>query len=210
MRELDEDGRVIRGVVDGLDVTTPCGWCGASWGRHKVTSYGACPDESGRHFVAGTTTVKRRLMDQFTHYVQGPDGQVQPVMTKDGEAMARRLTEQLLTPKRGGAMHVSERVEELKNFNVDRLSVEEMVYLAVEAQRLREGFEARAMPAPEWLMDQIRTLNVEIDRRKRDDLEKRLKELKSADAADMTASERREARRLERERIEKELAGQTA
>jgi hypothetical protein len=106
-------------------------------------------------------------------------------------------------------MYVSERIEELKSFNVDRLSSEEMIFLETDAQRLRAAYEQRAVPAPEWLTDQIHTLNVEIDRRKRDDLEKRKKELLAANAADMTASERREARKIELERIEKELAGTT-
>jgi len=133
----------------------------------------------------------RRLMEpKSAYYATGPDGQLQ-----------------LIAQQRGGTMNVSARIEELKTFNADRLSVEEMLFLSADAQRLRDAYEARAMPTPEWLGDQLRTLNVEIDRRKRDDMEKRLKELKVADAADMTASERREARRVERERIEKELAG---
>lgn len=103
-------------------------------------------------------------------------------------------------------MYVTERLDELKNFNIERLSFEEMILLESDAQRVRAAFEQHTVPQPEWLVDQIRTLNIEIGRRKRDDLEKRRKELNAADAADMSASERREARKAERERIERELA----
>lgn len=104
-------------------------------------------------------------------------------------------------------MYVTERLDELKKFDVDRMSVEEMIYLEMDAQRLRSAYETRAIPSPEWLTEQIRVLNVEVDRRKNDDMQKRLRELKAADAADMSASERREARKAERDRIERELAG---
>lgn len=107
-------------------------------------------------------------------------------------------------------MHVSERLTELKAFDADRASFEEMVLIEDDALRVRTAFDRHAVPVPEWLTDVIRTLNVEIGRRKRDDLERRLKELRTADAADMSASERREARKAERERIERELAGTAA
>lgn len=107
-------------------------------------------------------------------------------------------------------MTVSERIEELKTFNVDRMSSEEMIFLESDAQRLRGAYETRAIPAPEWLTEQIRTLNLEIDRRKHDDLMKRKKELLAANAADMSASERRESRKAELDRIERELAGTAA
>lgn len=107
-------------------------------------------------------------------------------------------------------MTVSERIEELKSFNVDRMSSEEMIFLESDAQRLRSAYETRAIPAPEWVVETIRTLNLEIDRRKHDDLMKRKKELLAANAADMSASERREARKAELERIERELAAAVA
>ena len=103
-------------------------------------------------------------------------------------------------------MYVTDRIQELKTFSVDRMDLNEMIYLEADALHLRLAYEHRAIPVPEWLTDKIRELNTEIDRRKRDDLEKRLKELRAADAADMTASERREARKKEREAIEAALA----
>lgn len=100
--------------------------------------------------------------------------------------------------------------ERLKNFQVDRLDVGELLELRAVGKLLRVEYEAADVPTPEWLTDSLRTLNTEVDRRRKDELERRLKQLKAEDSADRTASERREDRAKERERIEKALVGSQA
>jgi hypothetical protein len=183
--------------IDGIDEAAECALCGKAW-RDHLHRGGECPEFPGQMF---SWSYRYR-------YVAG--NQLKPasnVAQYAGGWMAQYAGNAIY--RQGGAMFVADRISELKSFNIDRLDVAEMLMLASDGQRLREMYEARTMPTPEWLTEAVRLLNREIDRRKVDDLEKRLREIQSLDAADMDKQERREARRKERERIVQELAAAT-
>lgn len=67
---------------------------------------------------------------------------------------------------------------ELKNLDVDRISLEEAVALSAFGKLLRSEFEVNQSEIPEWLSSRIKELSREIHARQADALEKRLRELK--------------------------------
>lgn len=102
---------------------------------------------------------------------------------------------------RGGAV----RIEELKNFNVDRADLDTMILIERDLQALVSGYANRRMTAPAWVSDQVTTVSTEIARRSRDELELRLKRLDAEAAGLETASEKRERLKTEREAIMAQL-----
>lgn len=96
-------------------------------------------------------------------------------------------------------------VARLTSLNMDRSNLNELVEVLAEAKIVRTEFELHEIPTPEPLTEGIRTLNREIKSRSADSIERRLRELEAADVADLTASERREARKAERERLQAKL-----
>lgn len=96
-------------------------------------------------------------------------------------------------------------IEQLKNLNIEKTSLDEMILLSASARALNSEYEANGTVAPEWLSDARRMLGREIKVRTQNQLEMRLRELEAADAADRTASERRADRAKEREKIEAAL-----
>jgi hypothetical protein len=95
---------------------------------------------------------------------------------------------------------------DLKRLDLDRNGVEELVAFAAFAKMLHAEFQARNLPAPEWLDDKIRQLNREITSRGRDALEMRLKEIRAQRTQLMTPSEKREALAAEEAALEAQLA----
>lgn len=84
-------------------------------------------------------------------------------------------------------------LQDLKRLDVDRLQLDEALTLAAFAKGLHQEYDARSIPAPEWLDDRIRQLSREIETRRRDALEMRLKEIRAQKTNLMTADEKRTA-----------------
>jgi len=99
-------------------------------------------------------------------------------------------------------------ITKLTAINLDRSNLNELVELLAEAKIVRAEFELHDIPAPEALTEGVRTLNREIKLRSQDAIERRLRELEVAEAADRTQSERREERAKERERLQAKLGQQ--
>jgi hypothetical protein len=95
----------------------------------------------------------------------------------------------------------------LKNFHVDGLNPEEMIMLSAFGKTLRSEFQNREFPVPEWLVDQLAALDREILSRRRDELERRLKDIKAQRSTLESASEKRERLDREQAELEKQLAG---
>jgi hypothetical protein len=93
----------------------------------------------------------------------------------------------------------------LQNLNLTRLELDEAVELSVGAEMLRDGYKRHQLVSPEWLDDSIRSLDRYIQDKTRDAAEMELRELAQADAADRTASERRDARASRRAELEVKL-----
>lgn len=93
----------------------------------------------------------------------------------------------------------------LQNLNINRLELDSAVELSTAAESLREGYKRHQLSSPEWLDDAIRQLDRYIGDQTRDKMEMELRELAQADAADRTASERRDARSVRRAELEAKL-----
>lgn len=97
-------------------------------------------------------------------------------------------------------------LKELRSFDADRCDIDQLVALSAFAKVLHAEYEARNINVPEWLDDSRRTLAREIEGRRRDALELRLKEVRAQKSGLMTASEQREALAAEEAALTSELA----
>jgi hypothetical protein len=97
-------------------------------------------------------------------------------------------------------MNASDRITELRNFVVDRMSIEELALVRSDLKRLGAEFTESAVATPEWIGEQIKAVTLEIGRRTEDDLQKRLKEIRSQRSGLETNTEKRD--RLAREEAE--------
>ena len=98
-------------------------------------------------------------------------------------------------------------LEQLRRFDAERASLDDMLALVWFAKALRTEYEARGIMVPEWVSDKLRVLNREIESHRRDALELRLKEIRAEQTRLQTPTERREALAKVQERLEAELAG---
>lgn len=96
-------------------------------------------------------------------------------------------------------------MQRLQGIVFTRLQLDEAVELSTAAEQLRDGYRKHQLSSPEWLDDAIRSLDRFIADQTRDKLEMELRELAAADAADMTATERRTARAARRAELESRL-----
>ena len=101
-------------------------------------------------------------------------------------------------------------LQQLKNFIVDRLDVDELFALSALGKSIHKEYQERGLPTPIWLGEQMATLEREILARRRDELEKRLKDIKAQRSTLETASEKRERLDKEQAELEKQLAGGVA
>lgn len=100
---------------------------------------------------------------------------------------------------------MSQLQENLKNLNVNRIDLDSAVELSASAYELRTSYARHQVPSPPWLDDAIRTLDRHITDLTRDRMEMELREIAQQDAADMTATERREVRAKRRAELESRL-----
>ena len=98
-------------------------------------------------------------------------------------------------------------IAQLKNFVVDRLDMDELFALSAFGKSIRVEYQERSLPIPVWLEEQLGVLNREILARRRDELEKRLKDIKAQRSTLETASEKRTRLDVEQAELEKQLAG---
>ena len=94
-------------------------------------------------------------------------------------------------------------LEKLKNLDVDRPDLEELIYLSAQARALRAEFEAESVEVPEWLDNSARALKREVRTRLANSVDKRVREIKSRLDALKTPSEKKAE-------LEAELATLTA
>lgn len=101
-------------------------------------------------------------------------------------------------------------VENLKNFNIDRASMDELLLAQIDINALRAGYERNAIPVPEWVADQARTVALDITRRTRDDIERRRKEIDAQLTQLEPSADKRARLQKERDELNQKLAGETA
>lgn len=96
-------------------------------------------------------------------------------------------------------------LEQLKNFNVNAASIEEMVALRAYGSIVRDEFDKHQVEVPEWLDVQLKNLARQIKAKNADRLEARRKELKARLESLKTAPEKRAELRKELQALEKQL-----
>jgi len=93
-------------------------------------------------------------------------------------------------------------LERLKNLDLERLDVDEMVAMLAFAKSLAAEYQAQQAPAPEWVDTRAKELKREINTRLADMKEKRKKEIKAKLQSLKSAQERREELTKELEQLE--------
>ena len=99
-------------------------------------------------------------------------------------------------------------LDKLRKFNLDSLSLDEAMFLLVNARQLAAGYGSFQASVPEWLNDNIVALEREVRSRYRDELERRLKEVKARRANFRSAEEKRQDADAEIAALEKALGTQ--
>ena len=90
-------------------------------------------------------------------------------------------------------------LEQLKNLNVDRPEMDELLALHACGNGLQASYDSFKVEKPEWLDNSMRALTREIENRKQAVVEKRVREIRSSLAGLETTTEKRE-------RLKSELA----
>lgn len=96
-------------------------------------------------------------------------------------------------------------LERLKNFDIDRMDIDEVVYLSALARIMKQEYETVGAECPEWVDSRARSLRREIHARQADLTEKRLREAKSRLEAIKPASEKRKDIEQEIQKLEEML-----
>lgn len=96
-------------------------------------------------------------------------------------------------------------LENFKNFDANRLDIDQLVALAAYGRHLREEYEALGFDEPEFIDIQLKSLRREIHSRNADKLEKTLREKRSRLEALKSPTEKRSEIKREIQTLEKQL-----
>jgi hypothetical protein len=97
-------------------------------------------------------------------------------------------------------------LQQLRNFQADRMDLDELVALAAFGRQLRAEYEAHQLDEPDWVDIQIKSLRREIHSRNADRLEARRKEIGARLESLKTPTEKKAALTKELRELEKQLA----
>jgi len=97
---------------------------------------------------------------------------------------------------------------ELKNFDANRMSIDEMVSLRAYARNLLSEYDTQMVDVPEWIESQLKNLDRQIQAKNADRLEARRKEIQSRLASLQTLPEKRASLKKELATIDKQLVSQ--
>ena len=97
-------------------------------------------------------------------------------------------------------------LSQFKNFDANRLDLDELIALAAYGRQLREEYEAQSLDEPEFIDIQLKSLRREIHSRNADKLEKTLREKRSRLEALKSPTEKRAEIKREITTLEKQLA----
>ena len=96
-------------------------------------------------------------------------------------------------------------LEALRGVNTDRLDTDEAVLLYAASQQLVQTYSGFSLPTPVWLTDAAGALKKEIQSRREDELQRRLKSIKAQREQLKTADEKRKDLAAEEEAILQQL-----
>ncbi len=95
--------------------------------------------------------------------------------------------------------------ETLKSLVLERMDMDDLIEHSAQAKHLMREREEHGLTNPEWLTDTLNGLTREIKLKSRDELEKRLRELRAQESGLETMTEKRERIKREREALEAKL-----
>lgn len=97
-------------------------------------------------------------------------------------------------------------LSQFRNFQADRMDIDELVALAAYGRALRDEYEKHNLDEPEFVDAQLKSLRREITARNADRLESRRKEINSRLESLKTPTQRKSELLKERQEIDKQLA----
>ena len=112
-------------------------------------------------------------------------------MVREAEFRSKSVQRRLAISRKESPMVVT-MVEQLRNVDIDRAQIADVMALSAFAKSLRAEYEARQYEVPAWIDDKLRIMGRYIEMHKRDNLERRLTEARAQQAALMTPTEKRE------------------
>lgn len=95
---------------------------------------------------------------------------------------------------------------DLKNYDVDRLQLEDLIHLDATAQATLTAYANNSVDVPDWLTTTGKRLKADIKQRNRDVLEKKLSEARARQAQLKTTEEKRQEAAAEVEKLTALLA----
>ena len=96
-------------------------------------------------------------------------------------------------------------LNQFKNFDTDRMDLDELVELISFGQLLRDQYEKLNLEEPEFVGTQLKSLKREVRAKNADRLTARLREIKNLEKNLQTPAERKAALSKERKQIEEQL-----
>jgi hypothetical protein len=82
-------------------------------------------------------------------------------------------------------------LEQLRRYNADNTSLENMIALEAYGRMVSSGFQSRGLAVPEWLENTLSALASDIGAKSRDELMRQLKEAEAQESALLSRDERR-------------------
>jgi len=96
-------------------------------------------------------------------------------------------------------------LQELKNFDANRMSIDEMVSLRAYARNLVSEYDTQMVDVPEWIENQLKALDRLIAAKNADRLEARRREIVSRLESLKTTVEKRAELKKELAQLDKQL-----
>ena len=96
-------------------------------------------------------------------------------------------------------------LQELKNFDANRMSIDEMVSLRAYARNLVSEYDTQMVDVPEWIENQLKALDRQIAAKNADRLEARRREIVSRLESLKTTVEKRAELKKELAQLDKQL-----
>jgi hypothetical protein len=97
-------------------------------------------------------------------------------------------------------------LDAIKNFNKERVSMDELLLLSVMAGQLKTAYEGNKLPVPAWLTENSKAISIEVKSRRTDELLRLHKAAKHRVETLKTTDEKRADANNEAARIAAELA----
>ena len=96
-------------------------------------------------------------------------------------------------------------LQQLRNFDVDRMDLDDLIGLVAYAKLMRAEYEKMGLEEPDWVNDKIKTLTREIKAKTAEKLASRAREINSRLEALKTPTQRKSELQKELKRIQEQI-----